>query len=146
MGRPPRRRYQKNCLFALLNIGGGAIFIVSLLYKTSDLNRSGDGCRIDLRQQTKFRPSPSNDSRERNDPKIALLISFPNRCVVSIEKLTQYLVYLRLASSNDRPSTFTTFLYFLPPPAVPPSPCAMSDRRPELARQATMPKRPNKRK
>ena len=82
MRRPPKRRYQKNWqLFALLN-SAGAIFIAYLLYKTSDSNRSRDGCRIDLHKETKFRPSPSTGSRKRNGPDTALLISFPNRYVL----------------------------------------------------------------
>ena len=94
MKRPPRhlprRRYPKNWhLFALLNIGG-ALFIASLLYKTSYLNTSRDGCSIDLHKETKFRPSSSADSRKKNGPEIALLLSFPNRCVVLIKQLYQY--------------------------------------------------------
>ena len=80
MRHPPRRRYRaQRELFALLNIGG-AIFIASLLYNTADLNRSPsrDGCRIDLRQQTKFHPSKNRSPEKSLGPEIALLISFPN--------------------------------------------------------------------
>ena len=106
MRRPPKRRYQKNRkLFALLNLGG-AIFIASLIYKTSDLNRSRDDCRIDLHKETKFHLSPNSDSRKRNGPEIALLISFPNRYVLVVLIEQPEVVFRSGLTSN-----FTTSLF-----------------------------------
>jgi hypothetical protein len=84
MGNLPRRQYRRYWqLFALLNIVG-AIFIASLVCKISGINTTRDGCKVDLRGQTKFRPHPSSDSGKKVGPEIALLVSFPNRCALML--------------------------------------------------------------